>query len=142
VLISRGEPWDRQLVEESALLLVDSLKWIRDHNLLDTIALQCLPLDSTNFGDSTMFVPLFTTTKQGLLTDSLLPRFDTGYVPATRGRLARTRELRQLSGPAQLGAAFGGKDFSGKDKDEVHWLTGEISPDRTPGLRRYLMQEG
>jgi hypothetical protein len=60
------------------------------------------------------------------------------------GRL-KTQDNYRLTSNSEVNfptPTIGGKDFGGKDKDELHWLTGEISPDRTPGLRRYLMQEG
>jgi hypothetical protein len=114
--------------------MVESLRWLRDHDLLDTTALQCLPLDPTKFGESSMFGPLFAAVKQALSSEALLPRFDTGHVPAIQGRLARTQELRELFAPSQLSALFG-------EKDEVAWLSGDISQDRTPALRRYLTQE-
>jgi hypothetical protein len=132
--VPRSDAWNQRLVRETASLLVESLHWLRDHDLLDTTALQCLPLDPTKFGESSMFAPLYGATKQALLSEPLLPRFDHGHVPAPRARLARTQELRELFGPAQLSVLFG-------HKDEVSWLSGDISQDRTPALRRYLMQE-
>ncbi len=132
--VPRSDAWNQRLVRETASLLVESLHWLRDHDLLDTTALQCLPLDPTKFGESSMFAPLYGATKQALQSEPLLPRFDLGHVPAGRARLARTQELRELFAPAQLSVLFG-------HKDEVSWLSGDISQDRTPALRRYLMQE-
>ena len=39
---------------------------------------RCLPLDTTKFSETNMFVPLFRATKQALSSEPLLPRFDAG----------------------------------------------------------------
>lgn len=132
--VPRNDPWNQQLVVETASLLVEALRWLRDHKLLDTTALRCLPLDPTKFGETSMFRPLFEVTKQALSSEPLLPRFDTGHVPAARARLGRTQELRDLFTPAQLAALY-------EEEDELAWLTGDITQDRAPELRRYLTQE-
>ena len=132
--VPRGDPWNQQLVGETASLLVDALRWMRDRDFLDTRALQCLPLDPTKFGESNMFVPLFAAAKQALSCEPLLPRSDNGYVSAEHARLGRTQELRDLFTPSQLAALLG-------HDHELHWLSGDITPDRAPELRRYLMQE-
>jgi hypothetical protein len=121
-------------VQETAALLVSALRWMRDHDLLDTTALRCLPLDSTKFGANSMFSPLFEATKQALSAEPLLPRFDTGHVAASAARLARTQEFRKLLTPDQLTALFG-------KAHDLYWLSGDITQDRTPDLRRYIMQE-
>lgn len=121
-------------MQETAGVLVDALRWLRDHALLDTGTLRSLPLDRAKFGEGTMFAPLFDATKHALATESLLPRFGGGHVAARGARLARTQELRELFAPAQLGALFG-------DDGQLAWLSGDISQDRTPELRRYLMGE-
>jgi hypothetical protein len=60
--------WNTYLVEQTASVLVRALQWMRDHNLLDTAALRCLPIDAARFGESSMFQVLFTTAKQALRT--------------------------------------------------------------------------
>jgi hypothetical protein len=72
--------------------------------------------------------------RTALSSECLLPRVNNGYVPATRAKLARTQELRDLFGPSQLSTLFG-------TDGELAWLSGEITQDRTPELRQYLMRE-
>ncbi len=132
--VPRTDPWNQQLVRATASLLLESLRWLRDHELLDTTALECLPLDPTKFGEASMFAPLFESAKEGFISERLLPQFGRGYVTAPRGRLARTLDLRQVFSPAQLSTLF-------DKKQEISWLSGDITQDRTPNLRRYLMQE-
>jgi hypothetical protein len=129
-----GDEWNQHLVEETALLLVDSLGWLRDHGLLDVAALRCLPLEVTKFGDDSMFQPLFEATKIALMSKPLLPRFDGGHIAATSAKLARTQELRDLFSPAQLARLFG-------QQDGLVWLTGDITQDRAPEIRQYLISE-
>jgi hypothetical protein len=132
--VPRSDPWNQRLVDETASLLVEALRWMRDHDLLDTMALRCLPLDPTKFGENSMFAPLFSATKQALSAEPLLPRSDAGHVPAAHARLARTQELRELFTPPQLSGLFG-------EKQELAWLSSAITQDRTPELRSYFMQE-
>jgi len=132
--VPRHDEWNQHCVQETAGLLVDALRWLRDHALLDTGTLRSLPLDRAKFGAGAMFAPLFGATKQALATEALLPRFGGGHVAARGARLARTQDLRELFDPTQLGALFG-------DDEELAWLSGDISQDRTPELRQYLMRE-
>ncbi|KAA0234349.1 MAG: hypothetical protein EDM74_12670, partial [Armatimonadetes bacterium] len=129
-----NEPWNQHLVNETGTLLLDACRWLRDNGLLDTTALQCLPIDPSKFGDASMLAPLFQATKTALATESLLPRAGGGHVSAERSRLGRTQALRDLFSPSQLATLFG-------KQDELHWLSGDISQDRAPELRRYLLQE-
>lgn len=131
--IPRGEPWNQHLVKETSSLLVEAMRWMRDHAMLDTSALRCLPLDREKFPDGAMFAPIFETVRHALLNEPLLPRFDGGFVPASQAKLARTQELRELFSPEQIAVLFGSKTSA--------WLTGDITPDRQPEIRTYLIQE-
>jgi hypothetical protein len=131
--IPRGEPWNQHLVKETSSLLVDAMRWMRDNEILDTPALRCLPLDCKKFPEGAMFAPIFETVRRALLNEPLLPRFDGGFVPASQAKLARTQELRELFSPEQIAVLFGSKASA--------WLTGDITPDRQPEIRTYLMQE-
>lgn len=132
--VPRSDVWNQHLVHETASLLVDALTWLRDRSLLDTSALRCLPLEAEKFSEDSMFARVFAATKKALSSELLLPRFDEGHVSAKLARLARTQELRDLCSPSQLKALFG-------MEHELVWLSGEITQDRTPELRRYLIDE-
>lgn len=132
--VPRIDPWNQHLVKETATLLIDALRWLRDHDLLNAAVLRCLPLVSMKFGEETMFAPLFEATKHALMTEPLLPRFDSGYVQGSKARLARTQELRELFTPKQLATLF-------RNEGELVWLSGDITQDRTPELRQYLIHE-
>ncbi|MCY1259362.1 hypothetical protein D9M69_279250 [compost metagenome] len=131
--IPRGEPWNQHLIKETSGLLVDAMRWMRDKGMLNTSALRCLPLDRDKFPEGAMFAPIFEAVRQALLAEPLLPRFDGGFVAASQAKLARTQELRELFSPEQIERLFGSKASA--------WLTGDITPDREPEIRTYLMQE-
>jgi hypothetical protein len=106
---------------------------MRDNAMLDTSALRCLPIESEKFPEGAMFAPFFETVKSALLNEQLLPRFDSGFVSGNQAKLARTQELRELFSPDQIEALFGSQASA--------WVTGDITPDRQPVIRAYLMQE-
>ena len=128
------DDWNRDCVRATASLLVDALIWLRDNKLLDVDVLQCLPLDRAKFDEDSMFAPLYEVTKRALISQHLLPRFGGGYLSAGTAKLARTQEIRELFDSDQLAQLFD----VGK---ELAWLSGDISENRTPGLRRYLMND-
>ena len=132
--VPRNDPWNQHLVRQTASLLREALRWLRDNDFLDTSALRCLPLDKAKFDDFNMFAPLYDAAKSALSSESLLPRFDTGYVPAVSARLGRTHEIRELFTPKQLAALCG-------EDGQLVWLTGDVTQDRTPVLRHYLVHE-
>ncbi len=128
--VPQHDLWNRRLVRETASLLREALRWLRDKTWLDTAVLRCLPLVDRGG----MFTPLFKETKDALLTDSLLPRFDGGYVPAARALLGSTEALRKLFSPAQLSVLYG-------EEHELAWLSSDVTPSRASDIRDYLMQE-
>lgn len=128
--IPNSDPFNQHLIDETALLLQEALIWLRDHKLLDTKALMCLPLDSTKFAAKSLFAPLFNATKKALLSESLLPRFDTGYVQASCALLARTQALRELFTPTQLALLY-------QESHDLVWLSNDINS--APELRTYML---
>src|SRR6266566_1667344 len=129
--VPSSDTWNQRLVRETATLLTDSLRWLRDHEMLDAEVLRCLPLDPIRFANGTMFAPLFEETRKVLLDEPLIPKADGGYIAGRQAALARTQELRGLLSVVQLTQLLG-------RTEQVHWVTGEITHDRTPELRDYL----
>ena len=142
-------PWNTHLVEETSKLLLQALRWLRDRGDLDTDVLRCLPLNSRRFGatagssfvlpgaspsHANMFIPLFDITKQALSSEPLLPRLNTGYTSAKGALLGRSEDIRQLFSGEQLSALYG-------EGNGMSWLSADITQDRTPGIREYLMGE-
>ena len=131
--IPRDVPWNQYLVKETASLLVQAMRWLRDNAMLNTAALRCLPLDREKFPEGSMFAPLFDAARAALIQEELLPRFDGGYVAAPQAKLGRTHDLRELFSPEQVAVLF--------DSGVSAWLSGDITQDRAPELRQYLMRE-
>lgn len=133
--IPPSEPWNQHLVKETASLLVEAMRWMRDQAILDVSALRCLPLDREKFlqGQGLRFSPLFNAVRQAFREEALLPAYDSGYVSASQAKLARTQELRDLFNPEQVAALFG--------FEAAAWLSGDITLDKAPEIRQYLMRE-
>ena len=125
------DEWNRTCVRETGVLLIKSLRWLRDEGLLDATVLACLPLDSVRFKGS-MFRELFEETEKALKREDLLPVLGGAYASAADSCLARTKELRELLSPTQLAALHG-------RTQPQHWLDRTITRNRTPELRRYLI---
>ncbi|WP_343725194.1 sacsin N-terminal ATP-binding-like domain-containing protein [Herbaspirillum huttiense] len=131
--IPPGEPWNQHLVKETSSLLVEAMRWMRDKALLDVSVLRCLPLDREKFPQDSRFAPMFDAVRQAFLEEALLPTFDGRHVTAHQARLARTQELRELFSPEQVAALFG--------SEVAAWLSGDITQDKAPEIRQYLMRE-
>lgn len=131
--IPPGDPWNQHLVTETSGLLVEAMRWMRDEAMLDVAALRCLPLDSEKFPKDSRFGPMFDAVRQAFQDEKLLPTFDDGHVTAQQAKLARTQELRELFSPQQVAALFG--------SEVAGWLTGDITQDKAPEIRQYLMRE-
>lgn len=131
--IPRADAWNQHLVKETAVLLVEAIRWLRDGEMLDTAALRSLPLDRAKFAEGSMFAPLFDAVRQAFLGERLLPGLGGEYVAAGGAKLARSAALRDLFTPAQVSTLF--------DEPVEDWLAGDITADRTPELHRYLIQQ-
>jgi len=132
--IPQADEWNRRLVSETAGLLGDSLTSLRELGYLDTNALSCLPLAREKFGADAMFAPLFEGARTALANEQLLPCYGSGHISASSAKLARTQELRELISSEQLAQIFAADT-------QLGWLTSDITQDRTPELRQYLMHE-
>ncbi|WP_225781271.1 sacsin N-terminal ATP-binding-like domain-containing protein [Xenophilus sp. Marseille-Q4582] len=131
--VPRNDPWNQQLVRETADLLLEAIHWLRDSGMLDVPALYSLPTDRAKFPEGAMFTPLFEAVREAFLEEALLPDFEGSHVTAEQAMLARPQALRDLFNAGQLEELFDAKGCA--------WLTGEITQDRAPELRRYLLQE-
>jgi len=94
--IPPADPWNQHLVQETCLLLVEAMRWLRDQKKLDISVLRCLPVDRRKFSPGSRFAPLFDAVRRALKVEALLPAFDGSYVVADQAKLARTQELREL----------------------------------------------
>ena len=139
--IHSDDNWNELLIEETAELVVESLQQLREMGLLSVSVLTALPI---KFSDSNYiysnghyygeFHPVYTRVREALLKEDLLPANDGTFVSARNAKIARSAALIKILNQEQLSALF-------QPNDEIKWLSGEITEDRTPDLRSYLMQE-
>ncbi|MBW1677796.1 MAG: hypothetical protein JRJ79_14625 [Deltaproteobacteria bacterium] len=130
--VPKDDDWNTKLVEETALLLVDALLRLKEMGLLTVALLDALPIRKDDFPEDSMFYPIVEAVYDALLDQELLPADDGTFVSARSAKLARGAELRKLLTHNQLRVLF-------KSNDDIRWLSGEITQDRTPDLRTYLM---
>jgi hypothetical protein len=128
------DPSNQALVRETAALLTDVLRELRDDGLLTVAALQTLPLDAVRFPEGSMFRPLFDSVGDALTGEALIPVADGSYGVAVDLELAGGAEVRELLDPDQLGA------LCGADRP-VRFTDESITEQLTPVLWRYLREE-
>ena len=132
--IGEHDPSNQILVRETAALLTDVLRELRDDGLLTVEALQALPLDAARFPAGSIFRPLFDSVGEALTTEALIPVADGGYGVAVDLELAGDAAVHELLDPDQLGALCG----AGRPV----WFADEsITEHHTPVLWRYLRDE-
>jgi hypothetical protein len=128
------DPWNQGLVHETAVLLADVLRELRDAGLLTVEVLQALPIDAARFQPGTMFRPLFESVIEYVDRDRLIPLAEGGYGSAAELRLARGTGLRELLPPELLGELYG-------SSGPVSFAAESITENRTPVLWHYLRKE-
>lgn len=122
--------WNKKLIVETAALIVESLRQLKEMGLLSVSLVEALPIRR---GDD-FFYPIFNKVSEALMNEEFLPASDGTFVAARNAKIARGEELRELLNKDQLRALF-------QSEDEIKWLEGTITLDRTPALRSYLMKE-
>lgn len=132
--VPEKDDWNRHLVQETAVLLTDALKGLQKIGLLDVSALRSLPLSAVLFNANSQFAPFFQAVKETLVKEAMLPGHRRKYIAGQNAKLAGSRELRELISDKQLAALF-------PDDSKPAWLSGEITPNLTPDLYRYLTGE-
>jgi hypothetical protein len=132
--IPNNDEWNETLVRETAELLGNILLAIKDLGLLSVSFLETLPIRTEDFSDDSMFYPIVESVRNALIEKELLPADDGSFVSAGNTKLARGAELRKLLSQAQLCQLF-------QSPVTMKWLAGDITQDRTPELRTYLINE-
>ena len=139
--ILENDDWNKKLIEETAELVVEVLQQLKKMGLLSVSLLEALPIrcsDSqyyySNGGYYGDFYLIFTKVREALMKKELLPANDSTFVAARNAKLVRGAALMKILNQEQLNALF-------QSYNEIKWLSDEITQDRTPDLRSYLMQE-
>ena len=79
--VPQNDPWNRYLVEETATLLVDALRHLRNRRTLGVRVFDAIPLSRSRFhDDDNRFAPMFDAVRDAIARERLLPAHRRGYV--------------------------------------------------------------
>lgn len=132
--IPKDDKWNETLIRETAEFVGEILPKIKDLGLLSVSFLETLPIRTADFPEDSMFYPIAKSVRNALAEQDLLPCADGSFVSAKKAKLARGGDLRKLLNQDQLSLLF-------QSSGTVKWLVGDITQDRTPDLRSYLINE-
>lgn len=127
--ILRDDNLNLTLIKETAVLVVDSLSYLKDLGLLNVNLLEALPLRITDY----LFSPIFNAVRDAFINMDLLPTDDKHFVSAKNAKLASADWLRKLLKKEQLLQLF-------KIDTPINWITGEITDTRYD-LWKYMRDE-
>ena len=132
--IPSDDTWNKQLIVETATLIVESMHRLKEMDLLTVSLLEALPVRVEDFAQGGLFHPIFSRVREAFINEELLPANDGTFVSAQNAKLARGDAVRNLLSDEQLGDLF-------EASDEVRWLSGEITENRTHDLWHYFRDE-
>lgn len=130
--VPKEDKWNSVLISETANLLVTALDEIKKIGLLSVSALQTMPIQMDDFPEDSMFYPIALKVKETMQKKKLIPSHEGSFVSAQNAKLARSGDLRLLLQKKELRHLF-------EVKDPLQWVTSNITQDRTPDLRFYLL---
>jgi len=121
------------LIEETAILVAESISKVKEMNLLDVSYLNTLPIESDYLSEENpIFKLIYEEVIEKLLSDeALLPVYDGEYTNSKQALIVRGKDLRDLLSSEQLKILF----------NRTKWLDENITEDKTSALRKYLMEQ-
>ncbi len=138
--IPRDDPWNASLLEETAEHVISVLKYLKKMGLLTVPLLETLPIDDRYFPPKSLFRPLYERVAKALMEETLLPALGSRFIRGCDAILGRGEDIRNLLSSDQLRAMY--RDTLGEDDvQNLEWLSELITQERSPSLRRYLMNE-
>lgn len=131
--IIHGSGWNENLIEETAILVAESISKAKEMNLLDVSYLNTLPIESDYLSEENpIFKLIYEKVREKLLSDeALLPVYDREYTSSKQALIIRGKDLRDLLSSEQLEMLF----------NRTKWLDENITDDKHPVLRKYLMEK-
>lgn len=127
------DEWNLYLINQTADLVVDSLFILKKKALVDVELIKTMPIERDFFPKDNIFFPIFNRVLEAFQNDAILPTDEGQYIKADKAKLARGQALKQLLGDQELRDLFDGRHTA--------WLTSDITSDRTPAIRSYLLYE-
>jgi hypothetical protein len=132
--VPEHDPSNQALMRETAALLIEVLRALRDDGLLTVEVLTTLPLEVARFQPGSMFRPLFDAVRAALGREPLIPVAGGSDGASGELKLAQGADLPELVDPGQLGALYGA--------DRPAWFAHDsITESHAPVLWRYLREE-
>ena len=144
--IPKDNAWNKQLIKETAELVVEALRQLKKMGLLSVSLLEALPIrfeddwDYHEDREATLrkfyeeFYPIFNKVRKAFMEEALLPTNDVTFVAAPNAKLVRGAALMKILNQEQLNALF-------QSNDEIKWLPDNITRERTHDLHSYLTKE-
>lgn len=122
---------NKVIIEETGNLVSGSLSIIKDLGYLDVNFLNILPINKQEHMDEQIYPVIYQKVKEKLLSDELLPTSNGKYTKAENSLLARGKELTEFLDSKDTQKLFNKKN----------WLDTNITEDKKPDLRDYLIDE-
>ena len=132
--VPEHDAWNRELSRQTAELVVESLRQLKEMGMLSVSLLKALPIGMDDFPETSLFYPIFSKVRRALMDEELLPADDGTFVAARNAKIAGSERLNKLLNSNQLRQLL---QTTGVTK----WLSSEISERRTLALWRYLRSE-
>lgn len=129
--VPEDDEFNRQLVRQSADLLIESVQQLKKLKLLSLEAISALPLDFERFAEGSFFYPVHAAVRDALQRLPLLPTSTGGFVSARQAKMARGAELTRIFDTEQLETLF--------DIEGVRWLNPALTSARYPALYQLLV---
>jgi len=120
---------NKDITTAVSALIAESMLEMKNSDLLSVDVLSMLPIDADN--EHPLYIAAFHKLKSIFATESLLPTSNGDYVSSGNAVLARERELTNLLADIDCTELF----------HREHWLSTEITYDKTRVLRDYLISE-
>ena len=132
--VPRNDELNKHLVEQTGVLLLEALRFLRDRGRLDVDVLCTLPLDRAAFSEGELMAPLFDIVASALSEEDLIPCDPGCYASSSKCRVPETGAIRELLSPEQLGTMLG-------EPGRVQWVTELVTSNRAPLAHAYLRSE-
>ena len=127
-------PWNKWLIGCVGELLKEKMPVLKEKGLLTIDLLENLVKSIMDISENNIFYPINKFLHDAFMEHDLLPSDEGTYVSAKNAKLARGAELRNLLNQNQLRELF-------HSMNPLNWISGDITSDRTPDLRNYLIEQ-
>ncbi len=94
--IPEHDAWNKKLIRETAELVVESLRQLKEMGLSSVSLLEALPIRMDDFSETSLFYPIFNKVRRALMNEDLLPADDGTFVAARNAKIAGSERLTNL----------------------------------------------